>query len=295
MTQYGTPYGGRLRALEQNILKLRAMEMALILFYAEDLRQDVLGCIRATDLLIAGGNGPPQGRLPPDAKKPFQKALKLMVEDGVLTQDETAEIGRLVDYRNNIAHQIQSLTSDVSYDRWSLGKLRLRKPGEPQYDDKALERIKHYRRLVGQRTWDKYAAMTANFAFLDFAPAERTFNQEIRRLKRKIAAQRKERQAEVRCLNAEFASVRRDFVGELHPRHPLAHYDSGRLTARGIEICYRLFDVGKSRLAVAYMTNLSIVAINRHHRNWLLAGGPSRQRPAFHELPKRRFYRQHDD
>ena len=42
------PERNRVPALEQNILKYRAIEMILVLFHAEDLREFIVGCVRST-------------------------------------------------------------------------------------------------------------------------------------------------------------------------------------------------------------------------------------------------------
>jgi hypothetical protein len=49
------PKGRQLPALEQNILKYRALEMVMILFYAENLNQVVVSSIRATDRFTTDG------------------------------------------------------------------------------------------------------------------------------------------------------------------------------------------------------------------------------------------------
>jgi hypothetical protein len=43
------PFGSHLPALERTVLRMRAIEMVLILFYAEELKRDVLDRIRTTD------------------------------------------------------------------------------------------------------------------------------------------------------------------------------------------------------------------------------------------------------
>lgn len=43
------PLGSRLPAFERNVLKLRAMQMVLIMFYAEELKRKVLDLIQTTE------------------------------------------------------------------------------------------------------------------------------------------------------------------------------------------------------------------------------------------------------
>ena len=56
-------------ALEKNILKYRAMEMLLILFYVEELKELVLDCIQTAK----------------GSKNPVDKALNALVQAGALT------------------------------------------------------------------------------------------------------------------------------------------------------------------------------------------------------------------
>jgi hypothetical protein len=49
VSRHRHPEGSKLPALERNILKYRAFEMMLTLFYAEDLKQYLVGTIKATD------------------------------------------------------------------------------------------------------------------------------------------------------------------------------------------------------------------------------------------------------
>src|SRR5207247_235304 len=90
------PKGRRLPALERNILKYRAFEMVVLLFLIEDLRSYVLRTIRANN----------KRTIPEGSKKPYEKAWAYLVDNGVITQDESDDIHRLIDYRNTIAHDI---------------------------------------------------------------------------------------------------------------------------------------------------------------------------------------------
>ena len=97
--RFTDPLGSKLPALEQNILKYRAMEMLLVLFYAEELKRDVLNRIRTTDRLRseAQGDGTASERVPKGSKNPVDKALNALVADRAITADEKVEIVKLID------------------------------------------------------------------------------------------------------------------------------------------------------------------------------------------------------
>nr|WP_298101187.1 hypothetical protein [uncultured Shinella sp.] len=63
------------------------------------------------------------------------------------------------------------------------------------------------------------------------------------------------------------------------PKDAANKYEIGgleKLTERGIEICYRLFDAGKTRYAVAELMNISFGAANHRFKAWEKAGGINR-------------------
>ena len=48
-TIYIDPWRGRIRALEHNIVKYRAMQMTLAIYYAEEIRRVVISAIQTQD------------------------------------------------------------------------------------------------------------------------------------------------------------------------------------------------------------------------------------------------------
>lgn len=104
-----------------------------------------------------------------------------------------------------------------------------------------------------------------------------------------IERQIKQTNAAYAALRAELDLRGTELVGDLSPRFPPNHYPDRyygddliasckRLTKRGAEICYRLYDLGKSPLAVAYLMGMSLAAANRRKQSWLKAGGITRVR-----------------
>ncbi|ATQ70272.1 hypothetical protein CQW49_06955 [Methylosinus trichosporium OB3b] len=72
-------------------------------------------------------------------------------------------------------------------------------------------------------------------------------------------------------------------TSEFDPKDPANKYEVGgieKLTKRGIEICYRYFDAGKTRYAVSELMNISFGAANHRYKAWEKAGGVNRVRTA---------------
>jgi hypothetical protein len=66
---------------------------------------------------------------------------------------------------------------------------------------------------------------------------------------------------------------------DFDPKDPANKYEVGglmKLTPRGIEICYRLFDAGKSRYAVASLMDISFGAATHRLDAWKKLGGTDR-------------------
>jgi hypothetical protein len=273
--RYTDPLGSRLPALEKNILKHRAMEMLLVLFYAEDLKRDVLDHIQATDTApLSGGK---QERVPKGIKNPVDKALNALIEDGAITLAQKKEIVGLIDYRNIIAHQMHNILADVSPEPIAREYTHYL-PKRPKYDYDAVKRLQHYRKLFDGLYRTHCYVTTLNYDGLLFEVAERTFLEEIKRLRKIILRQVKERSEAIKRLNRELALKDSGLDGEYDPRHPLMQYDDRRFTKRGVEACFRLFDLGKSTMAVTHIMGLSLRATRKRQKQWNALGGKRRPR-----------------
>jgi hypothetical protein len=64
---------------------------------------------------------------------------------------------------------------------------------------------------------------------------------------------------------------------ELDPKSPL-NKTGVNLTARGIEVCYRMYDAGKTRYAVSEALGMSYGAATHRFHAWEKLGGKDRER-----------------
>jgi hypothetical protein len=62
-----------------------------------------------------------------------------------------------------------------------------------------------------------------------------------------------------------------------NPKDPRNKSPDGKLTPRGVEVCYRLFDKGKTRYAVKEAMGISFGAATHRLKAWTKAGGTSRK------------------
>lgn len=65
---------------------------------------------------------------------------------------------------------------------------------------------------------------------------------------------------------------------EFDPKDPQNKTADGKLTPRGVEICYRYFDQGKSRYAVAQAMDISFGAATYRLAAWTKSGGVDRDK-----------------
>lgn len=254
------PRGNRLSAFEKNELKRRAIEMALILFYIEDLRDFVVSSIRSTDHIRTSAD---KERLPIGVKNPHKKAWAIVVEAGVLTPEESTELQALIDYRNLVAHQIQELTGDIGRN------LFVRKGMDSsKYEHKALSRIRYFREKVFSGMRGQFV-LTLSFRSVLFEAAEKTYLDELKRLKQKIRRQSRILQEEADQANAEIRRLQQSGLLErLQPGHPKHTRHNGTLSPAGISCCRKLFDAGASPFVVAYLMRLSLRCAKRRHLEW---------------------------
>lgn len=76
---------------------------------------------------------------------------------------------------------------------------------------------------------------------------------------------------------------------DFDPKNPANKFEVGglmKLTPQGTEICYRLFDSGKSRYAVATMMDISFGAANHRYEAWKKLGGGSRIKQPLEQADK---------
>jgi len=172
----------KLRALEKNILKYRALQMVLLLHQVESVKSFVIGSIRATDKMPFEGRKP---RLPPGGKKTALKAWDILVEEGVITEEESADIQRIIDIRNEIGHSIHNLVTDISAPWCKL-------PEDPVYDYFALEKFEAYREKISNGMGKKFV-LQVGLREISFEEAEKTYKEELARLHKRIDRQYAER------------------------------------------------------------------------------------------------------
>jgi hypothetical protein len=85
-------------------------------------------------------------------------------------------------------------------------------------------------------------------------------------------------------LAADLVSRTSQEADVLAPDDPANKVEIGglmKLTPRGIEACYRLFDAGKSRYAVCQLMKISFGAATHRHEAWKKLGGVTRTRQTF--------------
>jgi hypothetical protein len=294
---FTVPLGHRLPALERNLLRLRVMQMTLILFYAEELKRKALDLVQKTDSLRARltKDGSYSERIPIGSKKAVDKALNALVADGALTAEDKAEIVSLIDYRNHVAHQTQNLLVDLSTSSCTKEILHYSQDRATEFDYTAVERFQHFLNLLGNVFQTHRYVLAISMNRIAFESAERALLADIKQLRGKVERLYATRKIQMDDLNAELKLAYGQFNGDLDPRHPLNHYDDKRMTKRGVEICYRLFDGGLSDMATAHLMGISLVAVRKRRCAWLVQGGSVRLPVDIATLPRRKFYRSHDD
>lgn len=248
-----------MKSLEQNVLKLRAFEMILILFYIEDMKECIVSCIRATDSLHS------TSRLPQGVKNLYKKAWSIAVSDGVITSDDKAHIEDYTDYRNIIGHSIYDLTCDVNADPYSKSDFNY---GSNAYDSAALKRIQY----LNEKIWTnvgKHYVVELSIRNLLFEKAIKAYELEITRLRNKISKLFAKRKREIETVNRELKACPKEVWESLQPSHPRNRKDNGSLSRLGTDCCYSLFEMGLGDLTISHAMGLSLRAVKARRKMWL--------------------------
>lgn len=333
-SHYDDPRGGRPSALERNILRYRAIEATVYLCYAEEVRSFLLTDVHPAATLQQGDSiwdlpeerrlqrvladllreaettgklaAEDAGALRRDSANERQQGKKLKialshaVKIGIFTEAEAAELKALLDYRNDIAHRIHLVMSDVSRNYWAIDHVAY---SAPTYKGEALERLRAFRGSLWERARAK-VNLTLSMDPLLFELAESTYEHELKRLDGLIKKQITQECERYRVINAELDLQGTELVADLSPRFPANYRPSrqgygddyipatGHLTKRGAEICYRLFDLGKSPIAVAYLMGMTLRSAKARRRSWVKSGGLQRVRVEVERYDLRSMRRQ---
>jgi hypothetical protein len=172
----------KLRALEKNILKYRALQMILLLHQVESLKSFVIGSIRASDKFSYRDQKP---RLLTGQKKIFKKAWAILVDEGIITEQDSNDIQRIIDVRNQIGHSIHDLVTDISAPWFKIDK-------DPLYDYFAVDRFEAYRKKISNGMSQSFV-LEVGFREVVFEEAEKTYKEELSRLHKRIDRQYAER------------------------------------------------------------------------------------------------------
>lgn len=261
---YYNPRGKTVRELEKNILKYRAFEMMIILFYIEQIKSFVVLSIRKTDefrKMIYNS----EERLPKGSKKIFQKIWQILESENILTPEESKEIQDIIDYRNQVAHSIQDLTFDAStapFNQEHIDRHGIK------YKSGLLERIEFLKKKIRMGMSSRYI-FTTGFEYLLFDSAEQTYRKELRNLDKKISKLKEERQKENNQIQVEFDRINQEALNDIDPYHPDNFLENGDLSEKGIMICHRLFEMEFSDIVIAYCMRMPLNSIIKYRKKWL--------------------------
>ncbi|WP_099186286.1 hypothetical protein [Sphingobium fuliginis] len=292
---YTDPLGRRLPELERCMIRHRALQMVLIIYHAEELKRDILSGVAVQRRWRTTESPPPDGEDEPvkDSKK-LKRAFAYLIEDGVLTPGEKKHMIALIDRRNGIAHHLDEVTADLSTDRFVRETLPFF-PDRKSHDYETLDQLRAARRLLSDRMIAKHYMGEIGLRSLFFDATERALNADLKALDRRIRKLVRKRRDDIAALNGELSLDGTGLTGYDDPRWPDNRYDRGRLTPKGVETCYQLFDAGKSAMAVAHIMELTLASARRRERMWQAVGGPNRSKRVLADIPKARIrYRPED-
>ena len=140
-TNYLAPFSGRLPALERNILKYRAIQMILVIFYCEHLKRNIKS-IAENHLRSRNRHETNVKPVRTDSRGQLsqRQSMDVLQEQRLINEAEASEIRDLLDFRNIIAHEVHTVVSDISAD--SL--VRQANSLTEGYKYHAVDRLKYY-------------------------------------------------------------------------------------------------------------------------------------------------------
>ncbi|HFP9406109.1 TPA: hypothetical protein ACHOZF_003710 [Raoultella planticola] len=261
------PHGRTVTTLESDVLKLRALEMVLVLFYVENLKDFIISSIKVTKSL----------RKILDSKEPtansneqigFKEAHELLILEGVITQEESLQLREMIDYRNTIGHEIHRITIDVgAYS--NLAKYDLPNGQKiANYNCSAVQHIQDLRNKVERKMMEKSFCFELSFDTLAFNAAEQTYLKEIKRLKRKVNDGVDRLNVTIEATNKIINNIPREVMDAIQPGHPKNTKMNGTFSPEGMNGMFMLYDAKATPLAAAYIMRVSYRTALKWHKKW---------------------------
>jgi hypothetical protein len=290
---YIDPMGTKVPELERCLVRHRSLQMILIVYYAEELKRDVINHV-AFQMRKKGipTLNTAEGSEPSEEGKKQRHAFTFLVQEGILTPAERKHMVSLIGRRNAIAHHLEQVTADLTTDRWAREWIDMF-PKRQEHDYEAVQALRAARRLLSERM-NAYSRISEfDMRGFLFASTERVLLADIKALEKRILALVRRRKLDIAALNAELSLEGTELTGTFDPAWPDNRYgERGPLTPRGVETCYILFDMGKSPLSVAHLMEISLPAARKRARQWSTLGGQNRTKRPLSEIPKvRRRYK----
>lgn len=261
------PHGRTVTTLESDVLKLRALEMVLVLFYVENLKDSIISSVKVTKRL----------RKILDSKNPttsdkeqisFKEAHELLILEGVITQEESLQLREIIDYRNTIGHEIHRITIDVgSYS--NLAKYDLPNGHKiAKYNSSAVQHIQDLRNKVERRMMEQSFCFEFSFDTLAFNAAEQTYLKEIKRLKKKVNDGVDRLNVTIETTNKIINNIPHEVMDTIQPGHPKNTKVNGAFSPEGMKGMFMLYDAKATPLAASYIMKVSYRTASKWYKKW---------------------------
>jgi len=253
------------------MFKLRALEMVLVLYYMEDLKESVIASFKASDDIrsdVSFDESQSKGKNSKGLLN-FKQARLRLLSEGIISDSESERILELIELRNTIGHEIYKVTADIGPNSHLVKYIDDAACNTILYKYDVVSAARKLRREVIDRMGRNYV-IALPFSPVVFSAAESTYMKEIKSLKRKVGKGVLDYNRMVESINSEFDRLSNDVLEFVAPGHPDNFLVNGNLSRKGIEGIYRLFDYKLTPLAAAHLLRISYRAALRWYKRWSL-------------------------
>lgn len=244
--------------LEKAVLKFRTNEMMLILFHIEDLKKFLIGSLKASNLLLDEND---EDFFHQD-EKVMPQVWSRVIKQNILSETEVSDLKKIINIRNDIAHEIQKFTYDLHSELNEYGK---KTHLECKYNYEALDSLRGYKdRLCSE--WQKDGIISLSLRASDFKFAEKVYLEENLRLSKHIDKLSKQRLKVINSVNEELSGINFTTYEE-YPQNKANYREDGVLTRRGVKTCRELLSKNLSCEAVSILMDISLRKVKYHNRS----------------------------
>lgn len=250
MVRYFDILSGRMPALERGIIKLRCYKIVLSIHYAEEIKSIIVDAAVSSKQWAGIFTGDQKAI----KKMGIKDALEFLIDKEIITHSQSADINKITEFRNGLAHEIHNIFADMS-------EIPLDLEDDP-FDNSMFCLSERYFNKIHEILRNG-GLLVASLPFNDLVMGRsaRVLRDEMINLENKLIKLNNKRKETVQKINYQLNGLRKLYQKLNEP--PMLKNSQGKITNTGVDFIKIATDSGYMPEAIAFFIGVSLNSIKR--------------------------------